>query len=124
MRPLRLRGMRLGIAVCSTQMLLGLVLAAMFGATQGARAAAAALFGAIIAAVPGFYLALHLLPNRPTGGVRRQTRLLVLGQLGKVVLTGGLFVAAILIFKQGFGPLLITYVACLCCYWLALIVTR
>lgn len=124
MRRPRLRGMQLAFAVCGAQLLLGLVLAAVFGWFYGARTAAAAVFGAVIAAVPGFYMALHLLPDRPSSGVPQQMRLLVLGQLGKLVLTGGLFVAAVLLFKRDFGPLLATYVACLACYWLALITIR
>lgn len=124
MRRLRLRGMHLAAVVCGLQLLLGVLLAALFGVLFGARTAAAAMFGAVIAVVPGFYMALHLLPSRPSRGARQQVRSLVLGQLGKVILTVGLFVAAILYFKLDFGPLLITYVACLCCYWLALIITR
>lgn len=116
--------MRLAFAVCGSQLLLGVILATLFGVLYEVRTAAAAMFGAVIAVVPGFYMALHLLPSRRSHGARGQAGLLVLGQLGKLVLTGGLFVAAVLVFKQDFGPLLITYVACLCCYWLALITTR
>lgn len=124
MQRLRLRGMQLAAVVCGLQLLLGVLLATLFGVLFDLRTAAAAMFGAVIAVVPGLYMALHLLPGRPSFGARQQARLLVMGQLGKLVLTGGLFVAAILVFKQDFGPLLITYVACLCCYWLALIITR
>src|SRR5699024_3676744 len=111
MRRLRLRGMHLAITVCGSQLVLGLALAALFGAFYGIRTAAAAMFGAVIAAVPGFFMALHLLPSRQSSGVQQQARLLMLGQMGKLILTGGLFFTAILIFQRHFGPLLITYVA-------------
>jgi len=124
MRRLRLRGMRLGIAVCSAQLLCGLILAALFGAVYGSRTAAAAIFGALIAAVPGFFMALHVLPNYLAGNARYRAWMLVLGQVGKLFLTGGLFLAAALTFGRHFGPLLVTYVACLGCYWLALMITR
>lgn len=124
MRRLRLRGMHLAFTVCGSQLMLGLALAALFGFFYGARAAAAAMFGAVVAAVPGFFMALHLLPSRQSSGVQQQARLLVLGQVGKLILTGGLFIAAILVFERHFGPLLITYAACLACYWLALVTTR
>lgn len=124
MQKMRLRGMRLAVFTCGFQLLLGVVFAVVFGLLFGARTAAAAMVGAVIAVVPGLYMALHLLPGRSTYDARQQARLLMLGQFGKLILTGGLFVAAILLFKQDFGPLLITYAACLSSYWLALMVTR
>lgn len=116
--------MHLAIAVCGVQVLLGLMLAALFGGIYGARAAAAAVLGSLVAVVPGFYMALHILPSRSSNDARQQAWRLMLGQVGKLILTGGLFVAAFLIFKRDFGPLLITYAVCLSSYWLALIVTR
>lgn len=112
------------MAVSGLQLSSGVVFAVLFGWLYDIRAAAAAIFGAVIAAVPGFYMALHILPNRASNDVRRQARQLMLGQLGKLILTGGLFVAAILVFERDLGPLLITYAACLSCYWWALIITR
>jgi len=116
--------MHLAIAVCGVQLVLGLMFAALFGGIYGARAAAAAISGTVVAVVPGFYMALLILPSSALHDARRQARRLMLGQLGKWILTGGLFIAAFLVFKRDFGPLLITYAACLSSYWLALIVTR
>ena len=41
-----------------------------------------------------------------------------------VVIAAGIFFAAALLFGQHFLPVLVTYVACLVCYWLGLILTR
>lgn len=124
MRRLRIRGMRLAIAVAGAQLMIGLIGAAALGGVYGSRAAVAALLGAVIAAVPGFYMALHVLPERASNSARQAARRLVLGQLGKLFLTGGLFLAAVLIVEQHFAVLLVTYVVCLACYWPALKVTR
>lgn len=122
-RP-RLRHMRLAGAVCSAQILIGLVGAGLFGWLDGSRGAAAAFFGAIVAVAPGFWMALWLLPARRSADASSIGRALVWGELGKLGLTAGLFIAAALLFGQQFFALLVTYVASLMCYWLALILTR
>ena len=106
------------------QIFSGLVGAAVFGALDGPKAAAAAFFGALAAAVPGFWMALWMLPRRREIDARRMARAFYMGEFGKLGLTIGLFFAAALLFGQQFLPVLVTYVACLACYWLALILTR
>lgn len=122
-RP-RLRHMRLAGVVCSAQILIGLVCAALFGWMDGAGSAAAAFFGAVVAAVPGMWMAWWLLPSRPQADAAYMARAFIWGELGKLGLTAGLFIAAALLFGQQLLPLLMTYVASLLCYWLALILTR
>ncbi len=113
--------MQLAWAILSAQMATGLISAAFFGWRHGSTSAAAAFFGAVVAAVPGLYMAWHLLPRRDAQQLGRR---FMVGQLGKLVLTAGLFVTAALLFGQQFLPLLATYAACLVCYWLGLILTR
>lgn len=122
-RP-RLRNMRLAWAVVGAQITTGLVCAVVFGWAGGPEPAAAALFGAVVAAVPGLWMAWWMLPQRPQIEARQMARAFLWGELGKLVLTVGLFIAAALLFGQQLLPLLATYVACLLCYWLALILTR
>src|SRR5699024_3285909 len=82
------------------------------------------IFGALIAAVPGFFMALHVLPNYLAGNARYRAWMLVLGQVGKLFLTGGLFLAGALTFGRHCGPLLVAYVASLDYYWLPLMIAR
>ena len=122
-RP-RLRNMSLAWAVLGAQITTGLVMAAVFGATSGRASAWAALFGAAVAVVPGFWMALWMLPRRRQVDASKMARAFYWGEFGKLGLTVGLFVAAALFFGPQFFALLSTYVACLACYWLALILTR
>ena len=86
--------------------------------------AAAALTGATVAVVPGFWMALWLLPRHRQNDAAGMARALYWGEFGKLGLTLGLFFAAALLFGQLFWLVLVSYVACLCCYWVALILTR
>ncbi|MES1924290.1 ATP synthase I [Salinisphaera sp. T31B1] len=106
------------------QFLTGLVFAAVFGALDGTRSGMAAFFGAIVAILPGLWMALWMLPRRAEVRASAMARAFYFGELGKLGLTVGLFFAAALLFGQQFLPLLVTYVACLVCYWLGLILTR
>ena len=122
-RP-RLRNMRLAWAVFAAQIITGLLMAVVFGVKGGSEPAMAALFGAIVAAVPGLWMALWMLPRRRQTDASKMARSFYWGELGKLGLTAGLFLTAALLFGQQFFALLATYVACLACYWLALILTR
>lgn len=122
-RP-RLRNMRLAGAILGGQILTGFVFAAVFGGLGGPKPAMAAFFGAIVAAVPGLWMALWMLPRRREVRAASMARAFYMGELGKLGLTVGLFFAAALLFGQHFLPVLVTYVACLVCYWLGLILTR
>jgi ATP synthase protein I len=116
--------MRLAWAVFAAQIGIGLIMAAVFGVMNGSDAAIAALFGALVAALPGLWMALWLLPRRRQVDASKMARAFYMGEFGKLGLTAGLFLGAALLFGQHFLEVLVTYVACLACYWLALILTR
>ena len=122
-RP-RLRNMSLAWAVLAAQITIGCVMAVAFGIGGGPEMAMAAFAGAIVAAVPALWMAFWLLPRRRQADTAQVARGFYIGELGKIGLTVGLFFAAALLFGQQFPALLVTYVACLACYWLALILTR
>ena len=100
-RP-RLRNMRLAWAVLGAQVVTGFVMAAVFGATMGWESSAAALFGAVVAAVPGLWMALWMLPRRQQVDASTMARAFYWGELGKLGLTVGLFFTAALLFGQQF----------------------
>lgn len=122
-RP-RLRNMRLAGAVLCGQLGIGIIGAALWGWADGSKAASAAMFGAVTAAVPGFWMACWILPRDRSAQPSSMGRALLWGQFGKLVLTVGLFFMAALLFGSQLLTLLSTYAACLACYWLAMILTR
>ncbi|GAB3673474.1 ATP synthase subunit I [Salinisphaera aquimarina] len=116
--------MRLAGAVLGGQLGIGIVCAALWGWADEGRAAGAALFGAFTAALPGFWMACCVLPRGRRAQAESMGRALLWGEIGKLVLTTGLFIMAALLFGPQLLPLLSTYAACLACYWLAMILTR
>lgn len=105
-------------------MLIGILCAGVLGWFGNSRLAAAALFGAVTAAVPGLWMAYWMLPKGRGANAASMGRALWWGEIGKLVLTTGLFLMAALLFGPQLLALLATYAACLACYWLALILTR
>lgn len=124
MKYLRLRGMRLALALLAAQSFVGVSMAAAWAAAGDAAGGAAALYGAAIAIVPGFCFALQFLWRSAHASPKRMVRSLYIGEVGKFALTFGLFIGAIVWFADRFLPLLTTYMACLACYWLAMIANR
>lgn len=124
MRRPRLRGMQLALALFAAQAGVGAVLAGVWQLSRGGRSGAAALYGALIAVVPGFYFAWRLLRHGTNASPRRVAGSLYLGELGKLALTVAMFLFAAVVFGDQFLPVLTAYVACLSCYWLAMIVNR
>lgn len=116
--------MHLALALFAAQAGVGATLAAAWQAAAGGYSGAAALYGALIAVVPGFYFAWRLLRYGTNAPAKRVARALYLGELGKLVLTVAMFLLAAVAFGEQFLPVLTTYVACLSCYWLAMIVNR
>lgn len=116
--------MRLALALFSAQLVVGSTAAVVWAAAHGARSGAAALYGALIAVVPGFYFALQFLWQPSDASVRRMAWSLYLGEVGKLALTIALFTGGAIWFGDRFLPLLTTYMACLVCYWLAMIANR
>lgn len=124
MRRMRLRGKQMLIALFAAQLGLGCVAASFWGYFNSARSAYAALFGAGIAIVPGCFFALRVMPRQAQPDARAMGRAMVVGELGKLGLTAGLFTLAALTLGEQFVALITTYAACLGCYWLALILHR
>lgn len=124
MKRLRLQGMRLALALLATQLFVGSAAAVAWQAATGGRHGLAALYGALIAVVPGFYFALQLLWQPAGASPRRIARSLYIGECGKLALTIALFIGGVRWFGTEFLPLLTTYMACLACYWLAMVVNR
>lgn len=124
MRRPRLRGMKLALALFAAQAGIGSILAAAWQATRGGFSGAAALYGALIAVVPGFYFARRLLQHGSDASPKQVARSLYLGEMGKLAITAAMFLVAAIAFGSQFLPVLTTYVACLSCYWLAMIVNR
>lgn len=122
-RP-RLRGMQLALALFAAQAVIGAALAGAWQVSRGGQSGMAALYGALIAVVPGFYFAWRLLHYGKNASPKRIARSLYLGELGKLALTVAMFLFAAMFFGDQFLPLLTTYAACLSCYWLAMIVNR
>lgn len=122
-RP-RLRGMQLALALFAAQAFIGVALAGAWQFSRGGQSGVAALYGALIAVVPGFYFAWRLLRYGKNASPKRIARSLYLGELGKLTLTVVMFLFAAMVFGDQFLPLLTAYVACLSCYWLAMIVNR
>lgn len=116
--------MQLALALFAAQILVGAALAGAWQASRGGYSGAAALYGALIAVVPGFYFAWRLLRHGTNAPPSRVAGSLYLGELGKLALTVAMFLYAAVAFGDQFLPVLTAYVACLGCYWLALIVNR
>jgi ATP synthase protein I len=116
--------MQLALALFAAQAFVGAVLAGAWQVSRGGYSGAAALYGALIAVVPGFYFAWRLLRYGTNASPRRVARALYMGELGKLALTVAMFVYAAVTFGDQFLPVLTAYVACLSCYWLAMIVNR
>ena len=122
MKRLRLRGRSLALTMGIAQSGIGLGAAVLCWLLIGTQAALAAGFGALIAVVPGLYFALRVLKPRPDASPRQLLAVVYGGEVGKLVLTGGMFVLGVALFSAQFLPLMLTYVACLSLYWLAMLV--
>lgn len=89
-------------------------------ALSGGNAALAVLAGGAIAVLSNFYFAQHVF----AGGVapaRTVLRRFYLAELIKILLTAGLFLAALVVFEAPFLPLLLGYGVALIAHWAALL---
>jgi len=114
----------MALALFAAQALVGGSLAIAWQAGRGGRSGAAALLGTLIAVVPGLFFAWRLLGQRPGASTKHIARAMILGEAGKLALTAALFLLAAVWFGREFVPVLTTYMACLVCYWLALVGNR
>ncbi|MGB1581691.1 MAG: ATP synthase subunit I [Nevskiales bacterium] len=114
------KGMRIAVRIAITQITVGVAAALMSFGLAGPQAAKAALYGACIAVLPGFYFALRVFSARPGTAPQKMLRALYTGEVGKFVLTAALFMLAVLWFKAQMLPVILTYVVCLAVNWLTL----
>lgn len=102
------------------QLVAAVVVAALLFAISGAPAAIAAAAGGGIAVVANLYVVRHLF----AGGVvpaKTVLRRFYVAETVKIVLTAGLFLAALVVFELPFLPLLLGYGVTLVVYWAALL---
>ncbi|MDX1496650.1 MAG: ATP synthase subunit I [Salinisphaeraceae bacterium] len=114
------KGMRIAVRIAVTQMAIGVAAALISFGLAGPQAAKAAMVGACIAVLPGFYFALRVFSARPGTAPQTMVKALYTGEVGKLVLTAALFMLAVLWFKTQMLPVILTYVACLAVNWLTL----
>lgn len=104
-----------------TQTTIGLLAALISYGLDGPQSAKAALFGAFIAVAPGLYFALRVFSARPGSAPQQMVKALYTGEVGKMLLTGALFVLAALWFPTHLLPVISTYGVCLAANWLAMV---
>ena len=114
------KGLRLAGRIAVTQIVIGLLCALISYGLDGSQSAKAALFGAFIAVTPGLYFALRVFSARPGSAPQKMLSALYTGEVGKMLLTGALFVLAALWFPAHLLPVISTYGACLVANWLAM----
>lgn len=93
------------------------VLAAWLG---GAQAGISAVAGGGISTLVTAVFAGRVFAPGPGSSASRVARAFFVAEVLKLVLTGALFVAAIVLLQATFLPLILTYIATLMAYWLVL----
>ena len=114
--------MQLAGLVLGLQFLIGAVATGICGGLAGPRAALAAMLGVAIAVVPGLYFAVRAMRLNPDASPRDVVRGFYRGEFGKYALTVFGFGLAVVYLPGQFLPLLLTYMACLAAYWVALVI--
>jgi ATP synthase protein I len=117
-------GVRLAWALCGAQFLVALAAAAIAGVGRGGTAALAALFGGLVAIVPGVYFAVRVYLRRRGNGAAEVLGAFYRAEVGKLVLTAVLFWIGARLFGPQFAPLILTCTACLAVNWVMLAFTR
>ncbi len=106
--------------IAATQVAIGLLGALISYGLDGPQSAKAALFGAFIAVTSGLYFALRVFSARPGSAPQKMVKALYTGEVGKMLLTGALFIMAALLFPTHLLPVISTYGACLVANWLVM----
>lgn len=120
MRRLRLKGLRLAALVLGIQAGIGVLAVVVVAGLAGPRSALAAMAGALIAVVPGFYFAIRALRSTPEATPKQVVNAFYKGEFGKFALTALGFAGAVILLPEQFLPMILTYMACLAAYWLAI----
>lgn len=91
---------------------------------SGGAAAAAALFGGMVAILPALYFAVRVGLRRNSAQTKEILGVFYRAELGKLLLTALLFFIGALLFGKHFAPLMLTCVACLAMNWVVLAVAK
>ena len=102
------------------QLLIGLVIAAIFYFVQGQSAAVAALAGAFISTVGSLVFAsmIFLSPVRDERQIKSR---MMTGEILKILTVVVLFYTAIVVFKLAILPLMLGFIATFITFWVALL---
>lgn len=114
------RGRKVAGVVCLGQISVSVLVAAVAGLRGGSPQALAALYGGVIAVVPSGYMALRLFGAGSRSAPAGLAAAFYRGEFGKLVLTALLFWSGVVLFAGAFLPLMLSYIASLGVYWLAM----
>jgi ATP synthase protein I len=109
--PLRVGAMQVGIV---------LLAGGVAYAWRGGTAAAAAVYGGMIAIVPMLYFAWRVFGRRPGATPQEVVGAALRGEIGKYALTAVLFFFGVAVFAREFLTLLLVFMACQLPYWMLL----
>lgn len=105
------------------QLVATLASAALWGLLDGTAAATAAFVGGMIALIPGLYFAVKVFSRGTADSPQKLVRAFYTGEAVKFGLTIVLFAWAVQRFAAHFLPLIVTFIAAVLVYWVALIST-
>lgn len=114
--------MRLVTLVLGLQFLIGGIAMLISVGLVGPHSALAALAGMLIAVVPGLYFAIRAMRQKQAASPREVVKGFYRGEFGKYALTVIGFGIAVIYLPNQFLPLILTYMACLAAYWVALVI--
>ena len=106
--------------VCLGQILVAVLAAAVAGLRGGELQALAALYGGVIAVIPSVYMALRMFSAGRGQAPAQLAVAFYRGEFGKLVLTALLFWSGVVLFSGAFLSLMLSYIASLVVYWLAM----
>ena len=121
MNRVHLRGISLAWSVIALQMGIGVVAGIVMGVWRGGEEAGAALFGAVVVALPNVYFALRFYLRNKGADAQTVLGAMYRAEVGKLLLTGVLFFVAVRVFPTQFAPLILCSIACLLVPWLMLL---
>lgn len=120
MKRLRLRGMQLVYFVAFMQFLAAVISAAICLIVLNPLAAQAAIAGALIAIIPGLLMGWRM--ERGGDDPRAALGAMYRGEASKFVLSLAGFALVALAFPNNFLQAMLTFMACLMAYWIAIAV--
>jgi len=109
--------------ILTAQALVTLVVALVLFVWSGPRDAYSALVGGVICVLSGAYLAQRMFKNKPGDGPAQLVRAFYIGEATKIALTALMFLLTIVYLDVDILIVILTYMAALSMYWLALLAT-